>query len=78
MEDTLKFINDVIAQYNERMKSQPYQINLLEEVHMHDDGQRKDLSEAKKLITLFSLTAEDLLEAGASYESVIAIKNIFG
>ncbi len=50
MEDTLKFINDVIAEYNERMKSQPYQINLLEEVHMHDDGQRKDLSGAKKKI----------------------------
>ena len=50
MEDTLKFIDDVIAEYNERMKSQPYQINLLEEVHMHDNGQRKDLSEAKKKI----------------------------
>lgn len=50
MEDTLKFIDDVIAEYNERMKSQPYQINLLEEVHMHDDGQRKDLSGAKKKI----------------------------
>ena len=33
---------------------------------------------AKYNITLFSLTAEDLLEAGASYESVVAIKNIFG
>ena len=50
MEDTLKFIDDVIAEYNERMKSQPYQINLLEEVHMHDDGQRKDLSGEKKKI----------------------------
>lgn len=50
MEDTLKFIDDVIAEYNERMKSQPYQINLLEEVHMHDNGQRKDLSGAKKKI----------------------------
>ena len=50
MEDTLKFINDVIAEYNERMKSHPYQINLLEEVHMHDDGQRKDLSGAKKIV----------------------------
>lgn len=36
------------------------------------------LNEAKKYITLFSLSAEDLLEAGASYESVVAIKNIFG
>lgn len=50
MEDTLKFIDDVIAEYNERMKSQPYQINLLEEVHMHDDGQRNDLSREKKKI----------------------------
>lgn len=44
MEDTLRFINDVIAEYNERMKSQPYQINLLEEVHMHDvDGSDEQL-----------------------------------
>jgi hypothetical protein len=44
MEDTLKFINDVIAEYNERMKSQPYQINLLEEVHMHEeDGSDEQL-----------------------------------
>ena len=50
MENTIKFINEVIAAYNERMKNQPYQINLLEEVHMHDDGQRKDLSGAKKKI----------------------------
>lgn len=37
-----------------------------------------DLNTARNNITLFSLTAEELLEAGASYESVIAIKNIFG
>lgn len=44
MEDTLKFIDDVIAEYNERMKSQPYQINLLEEVHMHEkDGSDEQL-----------------------------------
>lgn len=33
--------------------------------------------EAKDLITMFGLDAEELLEAGASYESVVAIKNIF-
>jgi|GEM_PF-6333625 len=44
MEDTLKFIDDVIDEYNERMKSQPYQINLLEEVHMHEeDGSDEQL-----------------------------------
>lgn len=44
MEDTLKFIDDVIAEYNERMKSQPYQINLLKEVHMHEeDGTEEQL-----------------------------------
>ncbi len=37
-----------------------------------------NLADAKRLITLFSLSAEELLEAGASYESIIAIKNIFG
>jgi hypothetical protein len=34
--------------------------------------------EAKNLITMFGLSAEELLEAGASYESVVALKNIFG
>jgi hypothetical protein len=33
--------------------------------------------EAKNLITMFGLGAEELLEAGASYESVVALKNIF-
>lgn len=42
----------------------------------------KDLEEdkknnAKKLITMFGLTAEEILEAGASYESVVSMKNIF-
>lgn len=34
-------------------------------------------TDAKSLITMFGLSAEELLEAGASYESVVAIKNIF-
>lgn len=33
---------------------------------------------AKDLITMFGLSAEELLEAGASYESVKAIEKIFG
>jgi hypothetical protein len=37
-----------------------------------------NLAEAKRYITLFALGAEDLLEANASYESLVAIKNIFG
>ena len=32
---------------------------------------------ARDLITMFGLSAEEILEAGASYESVIALKNIF-
>lgn len=32
--------------------------------------------EAYSLITLFGLSAEEILEAGASYESVIGIKNL--
>jgi hypothetical protein len=36
-----------------------------------------DISEAKHYITMFCLSAEELLEAGASYETVVAIKNIF-
>lgn len=36
-----------------------------------------DITSAKHYITLFCLSAEEILEAGASYESVVAIKNIF-
>ena len=35
-------------------------------------------NDAKDLITMFGLSAEELLESGASYESVKAIENIFG
>ena len=48
MEETIKFINEVIAAYNERMKDQPYQFNLLEEVHMHDDEGDDHLSRMKE------------------------------
>lgn len=34
--------------------------------------------EAYNLITLFGLTAEELLEEGANYEAVSNIKNILG
>lgn len=37
----------------------------------------RKVTEARNLITMFGLTAEEILEAGASYESVVAIKNIF-
>lgn len=36
-----------------------------------------DNNNARDLITMFGLSAEEILEAGASYESVIALKNIF-
>ncbi len=36
------------------------------------------VNDAYDLITMFGLGAEELLEAGASYESVKAIENIFG
>ena len=36
-----------------------------------------NIREAKRYITMFGLGAEELLEAGASYETVVAIKNIF-
>lgn len=32
--------------------------------------------EIKNLITLFGLSAEELLEAGASYEDILGLKNI--
>lgn len=35
-------------------------------------------SDAYKVITLFGLSAEELLEAGASYESVKTIQGILG
>jgi hypothetical protein len=36
-----------------------------------------NIPDAIDLITMFGLTAEEILEAGASYEAVTAIKNIF-
>ena len=36
-----------------------------------------DYNSAKSIITMFGLQADELLESGASYESVVAIKNIF-
>ena len=35
------------------------------------------LAQAKDLILMFGLGADEILEAGASYESVVAIKSIF-
>ncbi len=35
-----------------------------------------DLTKAHDLITMFGLDAEEILEAGASYEHVVAMKNI--
>lgn len=34
-------------------------------------------AEARNLITMFGLSAEEVLEAGASYEAVVALKNLF-
>lgn len=39
--------------------------------------EKANFPKAKHYITLFCLSAEEVLEAGASYESVVAIKNIF-
>lgn len=38
---------------------------------------KRDIPEAKRLITIFGIAAEELLEAGADYESVVAIKSVF-
>ncbi len=37
-----------------------------------------DLDEAKNLITLFGLTAEELLEGGATYEAVKTVDKLIG
>lgn len=34
-------------------------------------------TEARDLITMFGLSAEEVLEAGANYEAVVSLKNIF-
>ena len=39
--------------------------------------EQNNILEAKDTITMFGLHPEELLEAGASYESVTSIKNIF-
>ena len=44
---------------------------VVEELKYGSSGQ------AKSLIMMFGLSAEEILEGGASYESVVALKNIF-
>ncbi|MBR1425369.1 hypothetical protein IJ579_07395 [bacterium] len=36
-----------------------------------------DIKKVTNIITMFGLNAEELLEAGASYEAITAIKDIF-
>lgn len=36
-----------------------------------------EIQSASQLITLFGLNAEEILEAGADYEAVVSIRNIF-
>lgn len=38
--------------------------------------ENNNLTKAHDLITMFGLDAEEILEAGASYEHVVAMKNI--
>lgn len=40
MEKTITFVNEVISELEEKMRQEPYQINLLEEVHLHDDEEK--------------------------------------
>ena len=42
-------------------------------VEMLDSGSNEDVY---RLVTLFGLTAEEILEAGASYESVLGLGSI--
>ena len=37
----------------------------------------RDIISASEIVTLFGLNAEEVLEAGADYEAVTAIRNIF-
>lgn len=37
----------------------------------------KDIKETENLISLFGITTEELLEAGADYEEISAIKHLF-
>lgn len=38
---------------------------------------KSEIVEASRLITFFGLSAEEILEGGADFESVVAIKDIF-
>ena len=45
------FIKEILFEYEREARERlPYRINLLEEVHMHDDGQREELSGIKKKV----------------------------
>lgn len=38
---------------------------------------RKNIKESENLISLFGITIEELLEAGADYEAISALKHLF-
>ena len=44
------FVDEVLKQLEKRLQQEPYQINLLEEVHMHDYGEKKELSGIKRKV----------------------------
>ena len=48
IEESLSFIEDVISDLEEKLKDEPYQVNLLEEVHLHDEGEEEVSSNVKE------------------------------
>ncbi len=58
---------------NDRMRK----INRSEAIHSAAQAlNNSDIAQAKSYITMFGINAEELLEAGAGYETVVAINNI--
>ena len=45
-------------------------------VQILKDAKSDEMIEAYKLITLFGMSAEEILEAGATYEAVLGLKGI--
>lgn len=58
---------------NEQFSSMTRAEAILNTAKMLNDGDK----EAYSLITLFGLSAEEVLEAGASYETVKGMENLF-
>ena len=48
VETALNFVNEILSEIDRLKRQEPFPINLLEEVHLHDDGEDEYASNVKE------------------------------